>query len=629
MTPRCDESVPADAPDRRDVLALLLAAPAASWAQAPAAAAASAGAAGSEARKVLSVSFSAAETSFDPSQIQDTYSRTVTAHIFEALYRYDYLAQPVKIRPLTAEALPEVSPDFRVWTMRVRPGIHFARDPAFGGRRRELVAQDYVYALQRIADPANKSPLWSWVETFRIAGLAEVRRSVVESRGRFDYDRPIEGLQALDRYTLRVTLTEPSPRFLESITASDLLGGQAREVVEHYGERIAEHPVGTGPYRLKSWRRSSQIVLERNPDYREVLWDAEPAADDAEGQAIAARLAGRRLPMIDEIRIAIIDEDQPRWLSFLNGQLDMLAGKTGALPGTYIGQAMPNGRIAPGLARRGIQGRQQVNPEVVIYYFNMDDPVIGGYTPEKVALRRAISLGWDVEREIRIVRRGQAIPAQSMVVPHTVGYDPRFKSEASSYDPGRAKALLDTYGYLDRDGDGLRELPDGQPLAIDYYTQSDQIYREFSSLFVKNMREIGLRVRVLVGQWPEQAKMARAGKLMMWGLASSATSPDGQGTFQRLHGPQSGGANFARFRLPAFDALYERMDRLPDGPEREALFVQAKKLAVAYMPYKTTVHRISTDVWHPWVVGFRRPPFHNEWWHMIDLDERQRPAAAR
>jgi ABC-type transport system substrate-binding protein len=242
-----------------------------------------------------------------------------------------------------------------------------------------------------------------------------------------------------------------------------------------------------------------------------------------------------------------------------------------------------------------------------------------------VALRRAISLAMDVQREIRIIRRGQAIPAQSMVVPHTVGYDPAFKSEASDHDPVRARALLDMYGYVDKDGDGWRDRPDGKPLVLEYSSQPEQIYRQFDELFRKNMESVGLRVKFLIGQWPEQSRQARAGTLMIWGLGSSATSPDGQGTFQRLHGPQSGAQNIARFKLPEFDAIYDRMSRLPNGPERDELFRQAKMLAIAYMPYKTTVHRISTDMWHPWVLGFRRPPFHNEWWHMVDIDTATQP----
>ena len=575
-------------------------------------------------KKVLRVAFNTPETSFDPVQISDLYSRTVTPHIFEGLYRYDHLARPVRVRPLTADGLPEVSADYRSWTVRVKPGIHFAADPAFKGlkpgERRELTARDYVYSILRTADPANRSELWTWIASLKIVGLAAKRQRHLDDKTAFDYASEPEGLRTLDRYTLQIRLEEPNPRFLETLASNDLLGAVAHEVVDFYGDRIGEHPVGTGPFRLKSWRRSSQIVLERNPDYREVFYDAEPAADDADGQAILARMRGKRLPIVDEVRIAIIDEDQPLWLSFLNGEIDALASKYGSVPGNFVTQAMPGGKLAPNLAKRGIVGKQAVNSDIAITYFNMEDPVVGGYTPEKVALRRAIGLGMDGEREIRIIRRGQAIPAQSNIVPFTTGYDPHFKSEGGDHDPARAMALLDLYGYLDRDGDGWRELPDGSPLELVKATQPEQINRQYDELFRKDMQAIGLRVRFETGQWPEQLKKARAGKLQIWALGSSAAGTDGQSALFRLHGPQSGGQNLARFRLPAFDALFDRMTSLPDGPEREALFLQAKKIAIAYMPYKPTVHRISTDLWYPWLIGYRRPQFWNEWWHLVDVD---------
>jgi ABC-type transport system substrate-binding protein len=579
--------------------------------------------------KILYVSFNTPETTFDPSQISDLYSRTITPHIFEALYTYDHLARPVKLKPLTAAAMPEVSADFLVWTIKLTPGIYFADDPAFKGQRRELVANDYAYAIKRTADPALKSQLWGWVETFKITGLAEYRNEVAKAKKPFDYDHEIAGVRALDRHTIQFKLSEPNPRFLQNIALSDLLGGIAREVVEFYGDRIGEHPVGTGPFRLKQWRRSSLIVLERSPDYRDVRYDAEPSADDAEGQVILARFKGRRLPMVDEVHVSIIQEEQPRWLAFLNGQIDALAGQYGSVPGSFITMAMPNGKLAPNLAKRGIRAKAQINADISLLYFNMEDPVVGGYAPDKVALRRAIGLAYDVEREIRVLRRGQAIPAQSQVVPHTTGYDAQFKSENGDYDPARAKALLDLYGYVDRDGDGWRERPDGSPLEIVRATQPEQIYRQFDDLWRKNLEAIGIRTRFDIKQWPEHLKQARAGKLQVWSLGSSAAGPDGHSSFQRLHGPQAGGQNLARFKLKEFDAIYDRMDQLPDGPERLELFRQAKILAIAYAPYKALNHRISTDMWHPWVSGFRRPLFWQEWWHMVDVDVEMRALALK
>jgi len=577
--------------------------------------------------KVLNIAFNNAETTIDPAKISDLYSRAITAHIFEALYTYDHLARPATPKPLVADGMPVPSEDFRTWTVKIRPGIYFQDDPAFKGKKREVTAQDFIYPYLRIADPANKSPLWSWIETYQLLGLAELRKAALDGKKPFDYDAPLEGLKALDRYTIQYKLRDPRPRLITGIlTGSDLTGAQAREVVEFYGDKIDEHPVGTGPFRLKQWRRSSLIVLERNPDYREVLYDAQPAADDSLGQEILAQMKGRKVPMVDEVRIAVIPENQPFWLSFLNAQVDALVTSSGSVPGEFVNQAMPNGKVAPNLAKRGIVGRQQVNSDVGYVYFNMDDPTVGGYTPEKVALRRAIALAYDVEREIRTIRRGQAIPAQSILVPHTYGYDPTFKSEMGDHDPARAKALLDLYGYKDIDGDGWREMPDGKPLLITRSTLPEQIYREFDTLWKKNMDAIGIRTVFSVQKFAESLKQARAGKLQVWSLAGSAADPDGQGSLQRFDGTQIGGQNQARFNNARMNEIYKQLSALPDGPERKALFREAQAIGVAYMPYKALGHRKSTDLWHPWLIGFRRPLFWQEWFHMVDIDLSKKPA---
>ncbi|MBI5259361.1 MAG: bicyclomycin resistance protein [Burkholderiales bacterium] len=554
------------------------------------------------------------------------YSRSVTPHIFEALYAYDTLARPVKIRPSVAEGMPEVSADFRVWTVKLRRGIYFADDPAFQGRKRELVAEDFVYTFKRVFDPANMSPGVGELNAVGIVGMNALREAALASKQPFDYNREVAGLRALDRHTLRFTLEQPRPRLLETLAQPDLLGAVAREVVEHYGDQIDAHPVGTGPFRLKQWRRSSLIVLERNPGYRDERYDAQPAPDDAEGQAILAKLKGRRLPLVDEVQVSIINESQPRWLAFLNGQIDTLTTNANAVPADLVNAAMPGGRLAPHLARRGIWGRMNVNPDAGMSFFNMDDPVVGGYTPEKVALRRAISLAYDVRREIQVVRKGIGVPAQSPIVPHTSGYDPAFKSEMGDFDPARAKALLDLHGYVDRDGDGWRDMPDGSPLVLEMSTQPEQRYRAFDEVWKKCMDAVGLRMRFITAQWPENLKSARAGKVMMWQLGGAADKPDGQGALARYDSHDIGGQNMARFSLPAFDRVYDKLLALPDGPERDALFLEAKRLAVAYMPWKTHVHRIEVDLVQPWVLGYRRPLFWGEWWHVVDVDDRLRPA---
>jgi ABC-type transport system substrate-binding protein len=570
--------------------------------------------------KVLRYAFPAAETGFDPVQVSDLYSSTVNSHLFDALYTYDYLARPFKIRPNTAVGMPEVSADFRTWTVRIQPGIYFADDPAFKGQRRELVAEDYVYTVKRYFDPATKSPAYSTFAEQRFLGLTELREEAQRSKQPFDYDRPVEGIRALDRYTLQIRLAEPRPRLIYLLAVAGRFPAMAREVVEFYGDKVMEHPVGTGPFRLAGWRRSSKIVLERNPGFRELRYDAEPNADDAEGQALLAKLKGRRLPMVDRVEVSIIEESQPRWLAFVNEEFDLTYG----VPLEFAQLVAPNDRLAPNLAKRGVQMFRSTAPDRTLYYFNMEDPLIGGYTPDRVALRRAIGLATDVGREIRVVRRGQAIPAQSAVAPGTWGYDPAFRTENGVYDLARAKALLDLYGYVDRDGDGWREQPDGKPLVLQLASQPDSLYRAFDELWKKDMDALGLRLAIKSARWPENLKAARAGQLMIWSLGYTATSPDSQDALQLLYS-KAAGQNLPRFRNERYDRLFERMQSLPDGPEREALLREALKIVVAYMPHKYSVHRIVTDLAQPWLIGYRRPAFNYQFWQYVDVEAPVRP----
>ena len=219
--------------------------------------------------KVMRYAFLSAETSFDPVRISDLYSRIVTAHIFDGLYKFDYLSTVPTVRPNTAVAMPEVSADFKTWTIRIKPGIYFADDPAFGGKKRELVAADYVYSFKRFFDPANKSPLYDGYREQGMLGVEELRQAALKNNTPFDYDREVEGLRALDRYTLQFKLDKGRPRLPNLLADNSVANAVAREVVEYYKDSIGEHPVGSGPFLLASWLRSSHIVLVRYPNFRE------------------------------------------------------------------------------------------------------------------------------------------------------------------------------------------------------------------------------------------------------------------------------------------------------------------------------------------------------------------------
>jgi ABC-type transport system substrate-binding protein len=565
--------------------------------------------------KVFRYAFQAAETGFDPAQLSDLYSRVLTANMFDALYTYDYLARPLVIRPNLAAGMPEVSADFKTYTVKLKPGTYFSDDPAFKGNKRELVASDVVYTYKRIFDPKNKSPSVSGLREEKILGMEALREQASKS-GKFDYDREIEGLRALDKYTVQFKLGELRPRFLEGLTDPGIFGIVAREVVEAYGDRIMEHPVGTGPFKLSEWRRSSKITLVRNPNYREEYFEATPPADSPLAQQVYAQMKGRKLPQIDKIEVSIIEESQPRWLAFLGNEHDLME----RLPAAYVNVAIPQNKLAPNLQKRGIQMQRNLLGDVTFTYFGMENPVVGGYTPEKIALRRAIAMGQNSAEEVRLPRRGQAIVAQGPVMPLTAAYDPNMRSEMGVFDRPRAMALLDLFAYTDKDGDGWRDLPDGKPLALEYATTSSADSRELNEIWKKNMDAIGIRVVFKYGQWPELLKASRNGKLMMWGLGLGGGSPDGAGVLALGYSESKGQQNHARFSLPEYDEIYKKINRMPDGPERKLLIDQAVKILVAYMPYKFSTHRFGTDLTHPWLQGYVRNPIARDFWKYIDID---------
>ncbi len=564
---------------------------------------------------VLRVAFSNRDNGFDPAQVSDVISAALANSLFDAPLGYDVLARPVKLRPNSAAALPEVSDDFKRFVFRIKPGILFSDHPAFKGKPRELIAADYVYSIKRYYDPATRSPTLFHFEGAGLLGLSELRKKALETKTPFDYDTEVAGLRALDRYSFEVRLARPAPRLPYVFATGALTGALAREVVESDPARVSEQPVGTGPFKLAAWKRGSRIVLERNPQHSHSRYDAEPNADDPAGQAIAERLRGRALPMLDRVEINIIEEGQPRWLSFLNGQLDMLQ-----VPSEFATVALPNGKLAPNLARQGVQLHRTVAPSTAYTYFGMEDPVLGGYTPERVALRRALALAYDAQREIDLVRRGQAVLPQSVLPPGVSGYNPALKSEMSDHDLPRAKALLDMHGYVDKNGDGWREQPDGQPLRLIFNSEPSQVSRQAQDLWKKAMTSLGVRVDFRISAWQENIKASRAGKLMMWGTGWSAAIPDGSYFLDVLYGPNKGQSNHARLSLPALDALHERQRAMPDGPERDALIQDALRLSLAYMPLKATAHPIENWMTHNRVTGFRPHPFVRDYWRYTDIE---------
>jgi len=563
--------------------------------------------------KILRVATPDIET-LDPQQWSDDPSFQVQDAIFEPLYEWHYLDSPPHLAPLTATAAPEITDGGRTWTIRVKPGIYFTDDPAFKGKPRELVAADYVYSLTRWIDP-NLARGGAPAITDIVVGARAVIDAASRPGAKLDYDRPIAGLRALDRYTLQLRLTEPHYPLIEAWLT---LGAVAREVVEAAGGDIRVRAVGTGPYKLREWKRGSRIVLEANPGYRTLRF---PESADPARAALVASMRGKALPQIGVVELAVIDEDLPRLLEFDRGRLDHIF-----LRGEVANRPLVDGRLSPAYIARGVTRISFPEPYVFSFYFNIVDPGVGGMDNERVALRRAIGLGIDVAALARVVYAGQAIPANQKIPPGVTGHDPALPPK-SRYDPAAAASLLDRFGYGRRDVEGYRLRPDGAPLRLTLSLRSGQVSREIATLWKKNMDALGIRIEFHLTPFQDLIKEIESAKFQIC-FAGFGGNPSGYIELFQLYGKAPRATNIPHFQLAAYDALVEQFLQSARSDEQIALARKMSDIADAYMPIFPALFRLENDYVQPWLMGFS-PPLWNNNWKYLDIDVAKRNASMR
>lgn len=577
-------------------------------------------AADARANKTLHLFLSTSETGLDPAVASDLASLNLMENIFDPLLRYDYLARPVQLQGNTARAMPTVEDGGRTYTFHLQPGIFFTPDPAFKGKPREVTAQDYVYSLTRLYDPSLKSP-WLFLLEDKLVGDAALKT-------KFSYDTPIAGLQALDKYTLRIRLNGVDPNFLFYL-AMPATAVVAREVAEAYpaAGQIGNHPVGTGPFLVKEWKRSDKIVLQANPTFRATVFHTETkalAALPVDARAIATALEGKQLPLVERIEVRIVEEYQSRMLGFLKGEFDYLE----QVPESMTDMVLENGALKPALAAKGMQLTRFPVLQTYYMWMNMEDPLLGGYGKDKVALRRAIALSYDSAEDISLLKKGFALRAESPLPPNVLGYDPAYRTPVP-YNKALAQALLERFGYRQRDPDGFRRAPDGKPLTLTMHSEATVGGRLRDELWRKNLNTIGLRVVFRTDKKTEIIKASRLGKVQMFESNWIADFPDGDNFYQLLYGPNRGRANYARFNLPAYNERYEQARQLGDSPARQKLYGEMNQLIHAYNPWVPLTHPLSADLQHPWLKNYKRHPVELTTWRYLDIDPEQRERAGK
>jgi len=508
----------------------------------------------------------------DPVRAYDAQTFAITAGIYDTLYGLDPLAPTATLVPIAAAALPDVSPDHRVFTIRVRPGIYFTPHARFGGEPRELVAADFAYAIRRVLDPKWHSPSQSMLAG-KIEGLDALAQRAQQAGRAIDYDAQIPGLAVLDRYTLRIALVTPDPAFPYYL-AMPLLAGMAREVVEAEEGSYGHRPIGTGAFVVASFTPGQRLVLARNPGYRSMHWEdlLTPASKAARPEH---PMRGRELPAAARLEFSSTPEATSELMAIRAGELDLIHLNQPTL-------AMRDGRLLDDLAKHDLVLVRSPVPVTLLSFLSMRDPVVGGSGRDKVALRRAIHMAFDDQEWVRVLDGGLSSVRQQVVPPGVEGFIAGYRNP-NMFDPGAANALLDRFGYR-RGRDGFRTAVDGTPLTIALLIDTKSQSRERAEFAKRMLDRIGIRISVESVTQNEHLKRLSHCRFGMawgdWGL----DIPDGTNPLSMFYGRSLGAANFSCYVDAEFDAAYRSALATPPGPARTAAFRTMQSRIDAYAP---------------------------------------------
>lgn len=552
---------------------------------------------------------SAGPGSLDPVRGSTTYDNQACSLVYETLLQYRYLKRPLELEPLLLESMPEVSEDGRTYTFRLKSGVRFQDDPCFeGGAGRELTAEDVVYSLKRIADNRIGTKNW-WLLENTIEGFDAWREAQNADGGAaFDYDAPCAGLEVLDRHTVRITLTEPIQRFLY-VLAMFQTSIVPREAAELYGTRFSRHPVGTGPFTMREedWRTSKSLDFHRNPTFHGETYPDEWMPEDEErGLHLAA---GTPLPIVDHVRINCYVQDQPMWLEFRTGKLDYAQ-----IPAeNYLDAVRKRTRtLKKDYRDEGITYHPVPLLDFIFRGFNMEDPVVGGYTPEKKKLRQAISLAMDLQEFNGTFYNGQNVVYDGPIPPGLAGHPEGHFADTAYRGPDleRARRLLAEAGY-----------PGGEGLPpISYYTSLAANSTEQTEMMSRQVGKIGIQLQPILLEFPQLIEAINKKKAMMFSFAWGSDYPDGENNLALFYGPnESPGSNHYNYKSEEYDRLYERIRTMPPSPERDELYTRMRDMLLEDVPYIGSMARTRNYLGTPWLKNFKPTEDFWNWPKYLDV----------
>ena len=531
--------------------------------------------------KVLITANEAEIKGFDPAQADDFYSTREIAKVYDGLLEYHYLKRPYKLVPNLATAMPTVSADGCVYTFTIKEGVKFHDNACFpGGKGRTLVAEDFVYTIKRVADTKVHSS-WFSLLAGKIKGLDAWRHKYTEA-AQADYTEAVEGVKAVDQHTLQLTLTQPWPQFLYILTMN-FCYVVPHEAVQYYGAEFLNHPVGTGPFTLQAFKpQLNKLVYHKNPTFRDKRFPNEAA--EVYQHLLAD--AGKKLPLVDKIITHILPEEQPRWLKFQQGTIDVVnvAGDNIAL------EVVRGDGLTPQLQEKGIQ--LFLEPEQSTSFFMINNNHV--LFKDNIQLRQALSIAFDRQRYNELFHNGTAVLAQSIVPPGLSGYQKDYINPYNTYDLVKAKQLLAAAGFPE--GKGL------PTIILDVNATTSN--RQKGEFFQKCMERIGVTIKVVPNIFPELIKKINQKKTMMHALSWSSDYPDAENFLQLFYKSDQNVGVGANFNNAAYNTLYEQAASMQPSDARTALYEQLNRMVAEHVPAIYSVHQAHPVLYHGWIKNY-------------------------
>ncbi len=647
----------------------------------------------------------------DPARAYSSDEYAFIGQIYEPPLEYHYLDRPYRLIPLTVEEVPvpryfgpggeELTEDAppaevarAVYEMTVAEGLMFQPHPAFAaspeGRplymalteadmadidsleefpktgARAVTSDDFIYQIQRLADPRVESPILSILEKY-IDGLAEfsaaLRAELKETREArklkagaaynqvldektdpivLDYSaHPLAGIERVDGRTFRVVLKTKYPQFIYWL-AMPFFSPMPEEAIRFYGQAplsernitLDRYPVGTGPYRIETYKPNMEIILRKNENFRDARYPASGEAGDLEAGLLID--AGRPLPITGRLVFKLEKEAIPRWNKFLQGYYDNSGISSESFDQAVTISAGGEAELTPFMTDKGIRLITSVRPSSYYAGFNMLDETVGGYTDKQKKLRQAISIALDYEEYIEIFNNGRGIPAMGPLPPGIFGHiEGRDGINRYVYDwdekHGRAvrksieyaKKLMIEAGYP-----GGRDA-EGRPLVITL--DNPWTGAEFTPMinwYIKKFRLLGIQLENRTTDYNRFREKMLGGNFQFFAWGWNADYPDPENFFFLLAGSNSKvatqGENVANYASPVFDAAFRRMENMNNTPERLEIIRDMTRTLQEDSPWVWGFHPVAFGLYHQWVDNVKSNAMANNTMKYIKIDAEAR-----